>query len=290
MTDGREATPRLGLVVPSLPAGGRDIGELAQDAEAAGASSFWLTDHLFWHQPTVEVLTALALVAAATERCTIGPCVLQLPLRQPAAVAKATGFLDHLCPGRVVVGVGSGEHRGEYEAAGLGHRYDHRGSLLDKGINELRRCWGESGRYGLSPGRSLPVWVGGRSPRARRRAAALGDGWVPHLCRPEWLHQQYRKLDDDLDAAGRRPDTVSRGVLVAVAVEDAPGCEDPAGWIGRLYAMDPRRGRHVLVQGGAEDVVQELRAFREAGAQELIVMAASDAPVEQFTALLHARG
>lgn len=291
MDDHRPGGPLpVGLVVPSVPGDWRALGELAKSAEAAGASSFWLTDHLFWHEPTVDVLAALALVATATQRCTIGPCVLQLPLRDPAAVAKATAFIDHISGGRVVVGVGSGEHRGEYEQAGFADRYQHRGRLLDSGIPALRAAWSSTGRYRMAPARALPIWVGGRSDRARQRAAASGDGWIPHLCTLDWFAAQQPLLDADVRAAGRTPSAVRRAAVVAVAITDAPGFNDPAGWLGLLYDLDPRRVGRIIVAGSAKTVAAQVRAFGDGGADEVVVLAASDQPVEQFSALRQALG
>lgn len=277
--------PGLGLVLASGPASGAGIGQVAADAEAAGASSIWLTDHLFWHAPTFDCLTALASLAASTSACTIGPCVLQLPLRDTASVAKATAYMDHITGGRLVVGVGAGEHRGEYEQAGLGDRYLDRGARLDRGIEALRSHWSATGRYAMAPARSLPIWVGGRSPRARRRAAELGDGWAPHLCTVDWFAEQQARLDGDLDCLGRDGSAVRRVAVVALAVNDAPGFGDPAGWLGRLYGLDPAAFTRRLVTGAASDVAARVHHFAEAGADDILAFIASDDPVAQFALL-----
>jgi alkanesulfonate monooxygenase SsuD/methylene tetrahydromethanopterin reductase-like flavin-dependent oxidoreductase (luciferase family) len=298
--------PRLGLVLPELPTPPhqwRDLGSLAAAAEQAGADSIWLTDHLFWHRPTVDVLSALTLVAAATTRATIGPCILQLPLRDIAPVAKATAFLHALAPGRVVVGVGAGEHRGEYEAAGRGDAFGHRGALLDQGIEDLRTAWSADGRYAMDPPGPLPIWVGGRSDAARKRAATLADGWIPHLCRLHGFADQMAALDRDLDRAKRTNDpTFTRAAVVAVRVTDAePGTSgrawvdgdwqddavdaDPLAWLGRLYDLAPSSFERVLLHGTAAQVADELSAMAEAGADELVLFPAGGDPVPQLTAV-----
>lgn len=282
---GPRTKPELGLVLATVPGNGVGIGRVAAEAEAAGAASLWLTDHLFWHTPTVDCLTALAVVAASTSACTIGPCVLQLPLRDTASVAKATAYIDHLAGGRLVVGVGVGEHRGEYEQGGLGDRYHDRGARLDRGIGELRSHWSATGPYAMAPARTLPIWVGGRSPRARRRAAELGDGWVPHLCTVEWFAEQQARLDADLDRLGRDRSSVRRVAVVALAAEDAPGFDDPAGWLGRLYGLEPVAFERRLVTGASSEVAAAVRRFAQAGADEVLAFVASDDPVAQFAAV-----
>ncbi len=104
-------------------------------------------------------MVALTVAADATERALIGSCVLQLPLRHPAAVAKQASSLQLLSEGRMVLGVGVGRHEGEYEQAGVD--FHTRGRCLDAGIAELRRAWasGEGPRTGRPRGlrpRGLP--------------------------------------------------------------------------------------------------------------------------------------
>lgn len=262
--------------------GWRVVSQLAADAEAAGATAFWLTDHLYWHRPTVEVLAALALAATATVTLTVGACVLQLPLRQPGVVAKSAAFLEALAPGRIVLGVGAGEHRGEYEAAGRAAAFGRRGAMVDAGINDIREAFAAEGRYRLSPGGAVPIWVGGRSETARRRAARVGDGWVPHLCPLDWYADQLPRLDEDLLRAGRPTAAVRRAVVVAVAVDGAPGASEAENWLGRLYRVDPGKTAKLLVRGPADQVAERVAAYCEAGAEHVAVFPASDRPVEHF--------
>jgi alkanesulfonate monooxygenase SsuD/methylene tetrahydromethanopterin reductase-like flavin-dependent oxidoreductase (luciferase family) len=248
----------------------------------------------------------VALLAAATERCTVGPCVLQLPLRSAVATAKAMAFADDVSGGRVVVGVGAGEHEAEYAAAGLADRFHHRGRLLDEGIDELRAAWSRSGPEGgdtgdgggdpgdgsftMAPARVLPVWVGGRSERARRRAVARGDAWIPHLCRPSWFERRMPDLDADLDRAGRDPASLVRAAVVAVSVDGVEPDVDPTAWLGDLYASDPRTFARVLARGSATQVAAEVDRFRRAGAQHVTLFVAGDHPADHLAPVLDALG
>ena len=102
----------LPLVVPHARA--QNLAELFVRAEATGADSLWVVDHLYWPHPINECLTTLAIGAGATRRPTLGSCILQLPLRHPAAVAKQATALQHLSGGRFILGVGVGSHPAEY--------------------------------------------------------------------------------------------------------------------------------------------------------------------------------
>jgi hypothetical protein len=110
----------------------REFSNLCREAEMLGASALWACDHLFWHGPVLECMTALTIAATATERALLGSCVIQLPLRQPATVAKQAASNQQLSGGRFVLGVGVGSHVGEYEQAGID--YHTRGRRLDDGI------------------------------------------------------------------------------------------------------------------------------------------------------------
>lgn len=287
----------LGLLLARLPLPPqrwREIGPLAAAAEDAGAEGFWLTDHLLWHEPTVEPLAALALVAAATRNCLLGPCVLQLPLRDPAAVAKAATFLETLAPGRVVLGVGAGEHRGEYDAAGAGARYSRRGSLFDEGLAALRAMWTSTGRYAMAPGTATPVWVGGRSDAAIRRAAHRADGWVPHLCRPDWFEEKLALLETETAAAGRSVGAVHRAVVVAVAVDlpGGPPLDERIEALARTFGPpghgpEAARVAPVVVTGSASRCAAGVRRFADAGAQHIALMPAGPDPLEQLSAIRH---
>ena len=146
-----------------------EVAELWRRAEATGADSLWAVDHLYWPHPMGESLTTLAVAAGATSSATLGTCVLQLPLRRPAAVAKQATALQLLSGGRFVLGVGVGIHEGEYIRAGVD--FHRRGALMDEGIAEMQRAWANptrAPRPTTSRSRSRPrsrcTWAG-RAPR-----------------------------------------------------------------------------------------------------------------------------
>ena len=282
----------IGLAISDAPAPGgwASIGTVASEAEALGAGAIWMTDHLFWHTPTADVTAGLGLVAAATKTCAVGPMVIQLPLHIPARVAKAMSFIDHVANGRVVVGVGIGESEAEYIAAGFEGRFSQRGRLLDDGIAQLRRAWSGEGELPMAPVRNLPVWVGGRSDQARRRAATLAEGWLPYLIQLPWFEKQQPLLTADLEAAGRDPAQFMRGAALVVAVDGIEPEGAALAWLSRLYAMPPKVFGHVLVRGSAQQVADEIQRYRAAGAQHLGLLVASARPLDHLAPIMDALG
>ena len=176
---------------PPSPRSDPHLGSLCNQAERLGADVLWACDHLFWHGPCLEPMVALTVAATATTTTWLGTSVMQLPLRQAPEVAKQAATLQTLSGGRFILGVGVGSHPGEYAQAGID--YHTRGRLLDAGMAELERSWASGGGItsgdpaGAGPDRyrqlpepvSVPVWVGGSSEAALRRAACSADGWMP---------------------------------------------------------------------------------------------------------------
>jgi probable F420-dependent oxidoreductase len=179
---------------------GEAVAAMARAAEAAGFDAVFVTDHPFpgdrWlaagGHHALDPFVALSFAAAATRRLRVQTHVLVLPYRNPFLVAKAAASLDALSGGRLVLGVSAGYLKSEFRA--LGADFDARNAAADEAIVAIRRAWSEqgvtlAGRGFEARGNSMlprplqrphpPIWVGGNSEQAIRRAARLGDGWVP---------------------------------------------------------------------------------------------------------------
>jgi alkanesulfonate monooxygenase SsuD/methylene tetrahydromethanopterin reductase-like flavin-dependent oxidoreductase (luciferase family) len=283
------------------------LAELCRRAEAAGADSLWAVDHLYWPHPIAEALTTLAVAATATARVTLGTCVLQLPLRRPAAVAKQASALQLLSGGRFVLGLGVGSHRREYERAGV--EFTRRGRLMDEGLAELRAAWGTRTPPGSPPGiptgtpdvdgagapsdyvqhpasPPIPLWFGGSSAAARRRAAAVGDGWVPLFVAPEEYAAALSYLRRETVEAGRDAAAVEPGVVVFARVgDDEVAPAEGAAWLSHLYRVPPKAFQRHLVAGSPDTCATALARYAEAGARHIVVMVAGASAVEHFALL-----
>ncbi|HXF63620.1 MAG TPA: LLM class flavin-dependent oxidoreductase [Caldilineaceae bacterium] len=172
----------------------RPVVRLAQAAEAAGWEACAVWDHLgfVWGAPSGDALITLAAVAQATSRLRLISAITPLPRRRPHEVAHALAALDLLSGGRVIFGTGLGGVAEEYAAFGLPTEPKARAAMLDEGLTIIERLWsGETvhhqGVHYVVNGVSLaplpvqrpriPIWIGGESRAALRRAARW-DGWV----------------------------------------------------------------------------------------------------------------
>ena len=207
---------------------------LARAAEEAGFHGALLSDHLFFPEKLAsrypyspdgkpgfdaetvfpEVWTSIAAMAAATTRLRFSTIVFVLPLRHPLEVAKTLGTLSLLSGGRVALGCGAGWIREEFDQ--LGVEFSTRGKRFDEMIGVLRTLWRggmveHHGRFfdfdrlqiSPAPREPIPIYVGGLSPAALRRAARLGDGWIGSGHDPAELPALLRRLRELRVQAGR---------------------------------------------------------------------------------------
>jgi probable F420-dependent oxidoreductase len=221
-------TQPVSVVLPPVPATNRPeaAGRLAAEAEALGFAGIWVSDHVLFpvtggpddttHQ--LDPVPFMSWLAARTSTLRLGTSVLVLPYRDPIVAAKALATVDWLAGGRLVLGVGAGWLREEFDA--LGVPFSERGARTDEAIRVLRSLWaGErsfEGRWtrfdGMvsEPGARIPILVGGNSKAAIERAARLGDGWFPLPVPPD---AAAAEIDRYREACRRAERPVGRVVL-----------------------------------------------------------------------------
>ncbi|MFI6806316.1 TIGR03619 family F420-dependent LLM class oxidoreductase [Streptomyces luteogriseus] len=256
-------------------AGPDDLLAIARAADRAGFDYLASCDHVgiprhlaaamstVWYDP----VATLAFLAAATERVRLLSHVAIVGLRHPLLTAKQYATLDHLSAGRLILGVGAGHVQEEFEALGVDFR--QRGPVLDECLDALRAALGPEefpehhgklydfeglGQRPRPAQDRVPVWVGGSSPAAVRRAALKGDGWLPQGDPRDRLPAQIARIRELRERAGvRGPFTV--GAIV-----------EP------LYVGTPRWevGRRTLT-GGPRELAESLRAYRAMGVHQIQV-------------------
>ena len=250
--------------------------DAAEAADRLGFESVWLPEHLVLPlvmagspfegadhppvPPTTQLFDPAALlsfVAARTTTVRLGTYVYLLGLRHPFITARAFGTLDVRSGGRAVIGAGAGWLRSEWQALGLDPA--SRGGRLDEAMAVCRRLWTEETVSNDGPHfpfetvafepkpvqRPIPIFVGGESPVALRRAGRLGDGWIGMGATPESVSPRVAALRVEREAAGRldRPFEVTVGG--ECASEDDVAAWEAAG-VDRLIVSPWRRSAEVL--------------------------------------------
>jgi probable F420-dependent oxidoreductase len=262
---------------------GDDLGPkaFAGRAEAAGFDSVWCGDHV---GHLADGIAMLGCYAGATDHITIGLNLLVVPYRPAAIVAKALATIAIIAPGRVVAGFGvGGEFPGEFAATGADPRT--RGAYTDDALEIVTRLWtGEPlthrSRWASFDGFRLepppspppPIWVGGRSDAAMRRAVRFGAGYVPYLVSPAQLAARAGRLRELAAEAGRGLDDFTFACLSTVI----PGPSvDAAVAIGlnslRLSGLTPDSVRAHYLLGDDGALLAKLQAYADAGADHVIL-------------------
>ncbi|MGG2462402.1 TIGR03619 family F420-dependent LLM class oxidoreductase [Streptomyces sp. RGM 3693] len=268
-------------------AGPADLVAVARAADRAGFAYVACCEHVaiprrlagpmgtVWYDP----VATLSYLAAVTERVRLLSHVAVVGLKHPLLSAKQYATLDRLSGGRLVLGVGAGHVREEFEAVGVD--FARRGALLDEAIDALKVALGEEefpefkgerfafGGLGQAP-RPVqtprpPVWVGGSSPAAVRRAAVKGDGWLPQGDRREQLPRQIATARRLREEAG-----IGEPIEIGAIVE--PVYVGEPGWdVGRRTLVGaPERIAASLREYGAMGVQQVQVRFRSRERAELV--------------------
>jgi len=269
-----------------------DLVRFAQRAEALGFYLLTVADHVIVPKDIsvpypytvdgkypgsgyhLETLMTMGFLAGATQRIRFATSVMILPYRNPIVTAKMLASLDVLSGGRVIVGAGVGWMKEEFETIRT-EPFAERGKVTDEYIAAFRELWTSdnpsfSGKYCSfsnivflpkpTQRPTIPIWIGGHSKQAIRRAARLGDGWhpiggVPTIpLEPEDIARDMSMLREYAEKAGREPKKIRvalKGSLFDREKQIAPG----------------KRRRFI---GSAEEIASDIRAYCEAGVDTMI--------------------
>jgi probable F420-dependent oxidoreductase len=274
----------------------RDIGtdpakirDWAQAAEGLGFDGIEVADHVFgaaprgdWkptyseHDPFHETFTTMAFLAAVTKKVELASGVLILPQRQTGVVAKQAAEVDILSGGRLRLGVGVGWNHVEYEA--LNEEWKTRGARQAEQIEVMRKLWTEDqvtfrGRFHtlidvtmlpVPVQRPIPIWFGGSSDAAVKRAARIGDGYMP-IMTPEVAEPKIAMLHQHMKAFGRDPATF--GLEGWLRFDEAK----PDAWLKAAQGWQRLGAKIVMLypmyrMPKVNDQIATLRRFKEVAA------------------------
>jgi probable F420-dependent oxidoreductase len=263
-----------GIALPNCPAGSspEGIDAAAEVAERLGWLGVWTTDHVIVNRASTaeygrifEAILSLAWVGARHPKVKLGTSVIVVPQRNAVLLAKELASLDVLSGGRVIAGVGVGWNEKEFANLGAADRFHVRGAYLDETIRLWRHLWAGSGEpfagrfhpledYVFEPrpaqGAGLPIWVGGGSDAACRRAGTLGDGYHASAVGPPGYAKRVPQVLAAAKAAGRTAPTLSARVRIR---------------------FDEASGEGYAMRGNAEQIAAEVRAFTDLGATMLVL-------------------
>jgi alkanesulfonate monooxygenase SsuD/methylene tetrahydromethanopterin reductase-like flavin-dependent oxidoreductase (luciferase family) len=253
-----------------------ELRDIARTAEDGGFDSIWVGDHLLYRDAfgvargPWEAWSLLAGLAEATERVEIGPLVAATSFHSPAMLAKKAVTTDEISGGRLILGLGAGWNRTEFDA--FGFSYDHRVSRFIEAFTIIRTLVREGaidfhGRFYslremelVPPARpDLKILIGSNGPRMLRATMNDADMWntwyLDYGNRASGLGPLLDLVDDACSDVGRDPSELERTAAVYVQLP---------GGTGRS-AGNPEKGQAPAITGTNDDIAQELAAFAAAG-------------------------
>lgn len=265
-------------------------------ADDIGMDSLWVGDHIAFAVPIMDPLLQLAQAAALSDRLTLGTSVYLLPLRHPTTVAKQVSSLDRLTEGRLIFGVGiGGEFPNEFAACGVPVK--QRGARLSEGMDVLRTLWtgdkvSHQGKFfpfedvmmrpkPVQAG-GPPIWCGGRSEAALKRAGRKADGYISYVVTPEMYQSALDTMASAAEAAGREVDSFGTAHLLFFRIDDSfeKSWDVATEHLSERYASDFRGpAKRYCALGKPEQVAETINRFREAGVRHIIIDSVS--PPEQ---------
>lgn len=277
---------KFGVCLPNFPFGVEPsrtaIVGVAKEAALLGYDSLWVSDHILVpaeyprYGRLFESLSTLAYIGGVTEQIRLGTSILVVPYRSAIVIAKQAATIDALTDGRLILGVGAGWIEGEFAA--LDVDFENRGRRLDESLAVMRTLWtdddptvdGEVYQFSdvlfePKPAQTggVPIWVGGHSTAALRRAVTYGAAWHPDDLGPDELADYTRRLDEMSD--GRTIDISLRRTVDArpamTIAESGAGGETEGQWEG---------GTASALTGSVDEILGEIEQVAALGVTHLI--------------------
>jgi alkanesulfonate monooxygenase SsuD/methylene tetrahydromethanopterin reductase-like flavin-dependent oxidoreductase (luciferase family) len=253
---------RLGVNVPNFGPGTNPdvLRRWALTVEGLGFDLLMVSDHIAvtpdvakqYPAPFYEPFTTLSWLAGLTRGIRLGTTVLIVPYRHPLLIARMAANLNDLSGGRLVLGVGVGWAREEFGALGVPFR--DRGRLTDEHLLAIRAAWQDETDYRSG---HIPLWIGGNSDAALRRAVRLGDAWHPLRFTPGWMAEAAGRLTACAAEQGRpAPALMPR---MALRLTDAP-----------VTASIPGADR-LAGHGTIDQIMADLGQLRSLGADTVVL-------------------
>lgn len=271
----------------------RELLEYSRRAEALGFDSLWVWDHILLGAKRpfafLESLSTLVAISVVTERVSLGTGVLVLPLRNPVVLAKVTSTLDQMSGGRLILGVGTGWYRREFEAVGV--PFAERGALFERNIDVLNRFWTDEAVDGSTDGmvfrqavmspqpaqRPRPrLLFGGYVDKVLWRLARLSDGWLTYFYTAQSFGRAWTKIRTFAEEAGRDANELTNVAQLPFCVDSSYESADRRvrQFIDRYFDVAPwsESTPNSAIRGTPEQCIEQLAEHVSSGVDHLVLV------------------
>jgi probable F420-dependent oxidoreductase len=282
-----------------------DIFQMCQEAEILGFDSVWGNEHITrqeyvkctWKELPryIEPITFLSYIAAKTNSIYLGTGVIPLPLRDPILLARQASTLDNISQGRLILGVGLGAYREEFEKQKPDQLWVNRGRMLDEALEALFSLFTKEkasfrGKYysfseiEISPKpvqNPLPIYIGGNSFKSVIRAIKYGCGWLPAGLTPCELEMNVSKIKTYLEEYGKSSLKIDIAPQLGVCIADSHRNAIKKYKNSQIYQHDLSLKKSTLKQqnvenleerdliGTVDEIIKKIERYRNVGVNHL---------------------
>ena len=263
------------------------VKEFADTTVEMDFDAIWVPDTLITREHALDWTPVVGAFVEHTKDIMLGTCVVVVPLRYPAILAKQVATIDYMSGGRFVFGVGVGPRANRnLEAAGVDPR--ERGARTDEALEIMKGLWSDEpfthkGRFYEFENMYMepkpvqrpgpPIWVGGHTEGALRRTARFGDGFMPTSLTPATYQRATMKIERYAEEFGRDPSSVTRALHLSFRVAESEdeasvrASEDMTNRMGRRVEMLPHEGAF----GTVDDCLRSIERFMSCGVEHFAV-------------------
>lgn len=277
-----------------------DVLDVALAAERLGFASIWANDHiphtLGWSEkflcagsldaPNIpdhlECVATMSFVGGATSRIRLGFTVLVLPFRSPALMAKQLATLDVFSNGRLILGIGAGAIKSEFQALSI--PFDTRAAQTVRTMRLIRKYWDTGVIAGENDGEQPPLemlprpaqkpyppyWFGGHTPWALKTTARHCEGWLPYALSPREYQDRLAHLDTVLDELGNPRPVLATQHLIKIARDHEQAESQSHTTLSRKFG-EFSNGKEKSLVGNPDGVVQKLKVYAAMGVQHVVL-------------------
>jgi alkanesulfonate monooxygenase SsuD/methylene tetrahydromethanopterin reductase-like flavin-dependent oxidoreductase (luciferase family) len=263
------------LPVLSLAGEPHSVERLTAYAKAASQLGFKVlsaNDHMVYSRPHLDSLTALSVVIESSGQMKLMTSIALLVIRGAAPLAKALAAIDLLSGGRMVVGAGPGSSPKDYETVGV--PFEERWKRFDELVPKLRGLWKELEPYPAQD--TIPIWIGSwGSDAGLRRTARLGDGWLAsaYNTTPAKFGEDLKMLRAFLSSRDRDALAFPNGIATMFfhVTEESAEANEVLFFLSTVLRRPSDELRDRFLVGAANECVEKIRAYGQAGAQRILV-------------------
>ncbi|HIE18651.1 TPA: LLM class flavin-dependent oxidoreductase [Candidatus Bathyarchaeota archaeon] len=272
-----------------------EIIRISSLAEKFGLDSLWFSDHLMYTVPgqgSLEPFSSLSAVASRTERIALGTKVICASFRHPGLVAKIGVTLDIISHGRLILGIGAGWYKREFDAYGI--PYEGRVSRMREAVEIIKKLWTDpsvdyEGKFFKIKGAVCspkpfqkphpPIWIAAEKPRMLKITAEIGDGWLTVNPKVNDFRRKLSFIQNHAAKVGRRKDMIETVCYMYASLAET---SEEAWRIAELEILPERRralnpdlslkelGEFCLV-GDPDEWIARIEDYVKTGAHHIIV-------------------